>query len=135
MRLYPIVLQVVLLFVAGVAQVEAQSSPSNSRLNDLPMPVLAGPIIQAGRSPVEAPGTLGITDSASVGPNYWAEGAAIGAVALGLPTLLLGFALCEGDDCGSSVAITTLGAAAAGAFIGAMIGGAIEKPREGTASR
>jgi hypothetical protein len=54
---------------------------------------------------------------------------------LGVPTLLLGLGLCE-EDCGSSVTLTSLGAAAAGAFIGAMIGGSMEKPRqEGGASR
>lgn len=69
------------------------------------------------------------------GRNYWAEGAAIGAVALGVPVAILGFGLCE-EDCGSSILLTSLGSAAAGAFIGAMIGGSVDKqPKESTAPR
>ena len=85
--------------------------------------------------PAQAPFAPGADTVAVRGPNYWAEGAAIGAVALGVPVAILGFALCE-EDCGSSVLLTSLGSAAAGAFIGAMIGGGIDKkPKEEAAPR
>ena len=85
--------------------------------------------------PAQGPFGPGADTVTARGPNYWAEGAAIGAVALGVPVAILGFALCE-EDCGSSVLLTSLGAAAAGAFIGAMIGGGIDKPpAEGAAPK
>lgn len=96
-------------------------------------PATHGPA-QTSRLLILRPAGQGATDliiagdtTAVRGPNYWAEGAAIGAISLGVPVAILGLALCEGDGCGSSIALTSLGAAAAGAFIGAMIGGAIDK--------
>lgn len=119
----------VVMMLLAPTRLHAQASEAFPRLNQWPLEVATSPAVEAGRVQLAELLEASGSDSAAVGPNYWLEGAAIGAVALGLPTLLLGFGLCEGDDCGSSVAITSLGAAAAGAFIGAMIGGGIEKPR------
>jgi hypothetical protein len=118
------------LLVSSSRPAHAQSLSSEGlRVRDsavLLRVVALRPTVSAGVLSVLATDTV-----ATRGPNYWVEGAAIGAVTLGLPVLMLGMALCEGDGCGGSVALTSLGAAAAGAFIGGMIGGAIDKqPKE-----
>jgi hypothetical protein len=62
----------------------------------------------------------------TLGGTYQTEGALIGGLALGLPTLLFLSGLCQTGDCGQ-VGLASLGVAAIGAFLGAAIGSAIER--------
>jgi len=66
--------------------------------------------------------------------NYQAEGAIIGALALGVPTYLFLGGLCETSDCTGEVHLSSLGMVAIGAFLGAVIGSGIERKPDATSA-
>ena len=87
--------------------------------------IAAGPALErvAGLRPVEPPSRL-VAEPAA---NYQTEGAIIGGLALGLPTFLLIAGLCGTSTCSGAEHLSSLALAAIGAFIGAVIGGTIER--------
>ncbi len=66
--------------------------------------------------------------------NYQAEGALIGALALGVPTYLFLGGLCDTSACTGEVHLWSLGMTAIGAFLGAVIGSGIERKPDATSA-
>lgn len=104
-----------LLFVPASAQIAA--GPGLERVAALRSVTLADPPSHRGAEPAS---------------DYETEGALIGALALGVPTFLFLGSLCDTGDCTGDVHLWSLGMTAIGAFVGAMIGGGIERKPDTT---
>ncbi|HJS46442.1 MAG TPA: hypothetical protein VJ773_00510 [Gemmatimonadales bacterium] len=86
----------------------------------------AGPGLErvAALRPADPPGRRTVVAPAT---TYQTEGAIIGGLALGLPTFLLIAELCGMSTCSGPEYLSSLLIGAIGAFIGAVIGGVIER--------